>query len=147
MPRGADENAIYFDQAGNQIPTPGTDDGSAEMQGLWCTPVSGRDNPHRSGADVSGHGWWSKGTCSNNLADVYNCLYEWYTDNSWRLKSCSSIVRVAPGGGSGNRSTARTFCHSSALTSWRNHVDVNVVDEWDTPEQPYNQAAVTCRVF
>lgn len=100
--------------------------------------VSGRDNPHRSstGVAVSGHGWWDKGTCSNDRADAYNCLYEWYMDNTWRQKACSSTVRLAPGGGSANRTTARRDCGDTQLTSWRNHVDVDVVDEIDTSEQP-----------
>ena len=112
-----------------------------------CTPVSGRDNPHYSSPDVSGHGWWDKGTCTGNQADVYNCLYEYYTDGYWYRKNCSAKVRVYAGGGSGNRSTARNTCADLSYTSWRNHVDVDVVNESDTAEQPYNQADVACRVY
>jgi hypothetical protein len=112
-----------------------------------CTPVSGRDNPHYSGGDVSGHGWWDKGSCTGNQADVYNCLYEFYTDGYWYRKACSPTVRVYPGGGSGNRSTARATCANTLYASWRNHVDVNVVNQADTPEEPYNEAAVACQVF
>ncbi|WP_228450054.1 hypothetical protein [Streptomyces alkaliterrae] len=138
------------------IPRPGSADepGAAdqpeeEAAAFRCTPVSGRDNPHRSstGVAVSGHGWWDKGTCSNNRAMVWNCLYEWYTDNTWRRKACSPRKELAPGGGSANRTVARHNCDNTALTSWRNHVDVDVIGEWDTAEQPYRQADVRCRVF
>lgn len=147
MPRGADATAVFVDDSGQVMPSPWTADASAEAAALWCTPGSGRDNPHTSGADVSGHGWWTKGTCTKNLADVWNCLAEWYTDNTWRWKACSPTLRLNPGGGAGNRTTARRFCEATVLTTWRNYVDVNVVDETDTPEQPYNTANVYCRVF
>jgi hypothetical protein len=145
MPPGADATTVFLDESGQVIPMPTT--AAAEADGLWCTPVSGRDNPHQSVADVSGHGWWDKGSCSNNQADVWNCLAEWYTDNTWRWKACSPLTRLSPGGGAGNRTTARSYCETFELTSWRNYVDVNVVDEWDTAEQPYNGANVYCRVF
>jgi len=145
MPPGADATATFLDESGQVMSMPATAD--AEADGLWCTPVSGRDNPHLSLGDVSGHGWWDRGTCTKNLADVWNCLAEWYTDNTWRWKACSPTMRLLPGGGAGNRTTARRFCESTLLTSWRNYVDVNVVDEWDSPEQPFNGANVSCRVF
>ncbi|MFE7333228.1 hypothetical protein ACFU8W_52400, partial [Streptomyces sp. NPDC057565] len=87
-----------------------------------------------------------KGSCSNNRANVYNCLYEWYTDNTWRQKTCSPVKELAPGGGSSNRTTARRDCDNTLYTSWRNHVDVDVIGEADTAEWPYNQANVYCRI-
>jgi hypothetical protein len=42
---------------------------------------------------------------------------------------------------------ARARCNNTSLTSWRNHVDVDVIGEIDTGERPYNQANVACRVF
>jgi hypothetical protein len=145
-PAGSDETAVYLDSAGQVIAmgTAGTDDALRA-----CTPVSGRDNPHRSstGVAVSGHGWWGKGNCSNNRAKVYNCLYEWYTDNTWRQKACSDKKELSPGtGGSSNRTVARRDCHTTQATSWRNHVDVDVIGEGDTAEWPYRQADVACRV-
>ncbi|WP_257578072.1 hypothetical protein [Streptomyces sp. JJ38] len=112
-----------------------------------CTPYSGRDNPHYSGGDVSGHGWWKKGTCTENRAVVYNCLYEWYTDNSWRRKACSEKETLKPYTGSGQRTVARAKCDNRAQTSWRNHVDVDVIGQGDTAERPYRQAEVDCRVY
>lgn len=147
-PDTPDVTDVYLDHDGQVIPVNDVTVGSS----WWnpCTPISGRDNPHRSstGVAVSGHGWWDKGSCSKSRANVYNCLYEYYTDRTWRRKACSATVVLAPGGGSGNRSTARKDCDSTALTSWRNHVDVDVIDESDTSEWPYNQGpAINCRVF
>jgi hypothetical protein len=65
------------------------------------------------------------------------CLYEWYTDNSWRQKACSPTRERRPYTGSGDTN----------LTSWRNHVDVDVIGEIDSGEWPYNQADVACRVY
>jgi hypothetical protein len=155
-PPGADQSAVYLDTAGQVMHTdsggqlmPPADSPSAEPETalIGCTPVSGRDNPHRSGGDVSGHGWWKKGNCDNNTAHVQNCLYEYYTDNTYRQKACSPSKVLKPGGGSSQRTVARRACNNSALTTWRNHVDVDVISEIDTGEYPYNQANVTCRVF
>jgi hypothetical protein len=151
-PVGAGKTAIYLDGAGqviNPATAPASASASAESRQalLGCTPGSGRDNPHRSGGDVSGHGWWTKGSCSNNRAKVYNCLYEWYTDNTWRQKACSPTKTLKPGGGSSNRTVARASCANSLVTSWRNHVDVDVIGEWDSGEWPHNQANVGCRVY
>ncbi|WP_200926789.1 hypothetical protein [Sphaerimonospora mesophila] len=147
-PPGADKTAVYLDSAGRVIPAvegPTTD---SETALIGCTPVSGRDNPHRSstGVVVSGHGWWDKGNCSNDRANVQNCLYEWYTDNTWRQKACSPVEELKPGGGSSWRTVARHDCDSTLATSWRNHVDVDVIGEIDTAEKPMNQADVNCRV-
>ncbi|MQA62929.1 MAG: hypothetical protein GEU86_15875 [Actinophytocola sp.] len=96
---------------------------------------------------VSGHGWWNKGDCSNNRANVYNCLYEWYTDNTWRRKACSATTELRPRRDGGGRTTARRNCDNTLYTSWRNHVDVDVIGEWDTAEKPMRQANVYCRVY
>lgn len=148
MPRGADDTAQFVDETGQVMPAPWTSDTSGpQALGLWCTPGSGRDNPHLSLGDVSGHGWWTKGTCTKDRAEVWNCLAEYYTDNTWRWKACSATAVLWPGGGAGNRTTARRTCESALVTTWRNYVDVNVIDESDSGEQPYNTANVACRVF
>ncbi|WP_405973738.1 hypothetical protein OG496_34870 [Streptomyces sp. NBC_00988] len=41
---------------------------------------------------------------------------------------------------------ARRDCGTADRTSWRNHVDVDVIGEIDTAEKPMNQADVNCRV-
>jgi hypothetical protein len=146
-PPDADKTAVYLDSSGRATATAESPGAVAETPLIGCTPESGRDNPHYSGGDVSGHGWWKKGTCSNNRAKVYNCLYEWYTDNSWRQKACSPTRELRPYTGSGDRTVARHACGDTNLTSWRNHVDVDVIGEIDSGEWPYNQANVACRVY
>ncbi|WP_234016835.1 hypothetical protein [Streptomyces sp. LaPpAH-108] len=150
-PPGSDGTAVYLDGAGHPMDmgTARASGGSREAAALGCTPVSGRDNPHRSatGVAVSGHGWWKKGNCSSDRAKVFNCLYEWYTDNSWRQQACSPTKTLKPGGGSTQRTAARHDCRDTERTSWRNHVDVDVVGEIDTAEKPMNQAEVNCRVY
>lgn len=57
--------AVYLDDRGCTISylggVPNSDSTSrpfpAESVLLGCTPGSGRDNPHYSSGDVSGHGW------------------------------------------------------------------------------------------
>jgi hypothetical protein len=146
-PAGA--GGTYLDAKGNVLSMRGSDadrvPGSSRL--LGCTPGNGADNPHYTAPDVSGHGTYVKGTCTNNTAKVYNCLYEWYTDNTWRQKKCSSTVTVRAGGGSGNRSNARHVCHStSQRISWRNHEDVDVIGEVDDGNNPFRQADVNCVV-
>ncbi|MBW4716758.1 hypothetical protein [Saccharothrix obliqua] len=153
-------NAVYLDLNGQVISEPGglpvgedadrvagVRPDSAEPAAIGCTPESGRDNPHYSGGDVSGHGWWKKGNCTANTAHVYNCLYEYYTDATWRQKACSEKKKLKPYTGSGQRTVARARCNSTDRPiSWRNHVDVDVDGQIDTPEKPMNQANVRCVV-
>lgn len=138
----------YLDKEGNVISMRGMDaDAPGASPLLGCTPGNGADNPHYTAPDVSGHGTYVKGSCHNNTAHVYNCLYEWYTDNTWRQKKCSATVTVTAGGGSGNRSNARHACDSTSQNiSWRNHEDVDVIGEIDTADRPYRQANVYCVV-
>jgi hypothetical protein len=114
---------------------------------LGCTPGNGADYPHYSAPDVAGHATYIKGTCRNNTAKVYNCLYEWYTDSTWRQKACSGTKTVYAGGGSANRTVARRACDSTSRNiSWRNHEDVDVIGEIDTADKPFRQANVYCVV-
>jgi hypothetical protein len=94
---------------------------------------------------VSGHGWWNQGNCTSNTATVEACLYEYYTDGTWRRKACDKKPGLYPGGGSANRASANRPCDStSEVISWRNHVEVDVEGEWDTDEVPYRQNNVAC---
>lgn len=113
-----------------------------------CTPDTGVDNPHRSGTGVavSGHGWWNKGDCTGDTATVQTCLYEFYTDGTWRRKACGENSNLKPGGGSARRVPARRDCDTTQMTSWRNHVDVDVNWEVDSGGVIYRQADVACRV-
>jgi hypothetical protein len=100
-PSGDIADAVYIAMDGQRLGTAAELGLNAESSpaALGCTPVSGRDNPHRSstGVAASGHGWSGKGSCNNDRADVLNCLYEWYTDRSWRMKTCSPVKELAPG--------------------------------------------------
>jgi hypothetical protein len=141
-PRGSQPKG-YKDQDGTVMATPG----SGVVPLSACTPGSGRDDPHYSAPDVSGHGWWTKGNCTGNTATVYNCLYEYYTDGYYYRKACSPKKDLLPGGGSSQRTVARAACDSTGqLITWRNHVDVDVDGESDTAEEPYNQQNVYCVV-
>ena len=105
------------------------------------------DNPHWSSPDVSGHGQWNKGDCTGATAHVTNCLYEYYTDGTWRRKACSGSTQLKPKSESNNRSTARRTCDSTgALISWRNQVDVDVDCQVDSSGTEYHQASVYCVV-
>jgi hypothetical protein len=113
-----------------------------------CTPYTGVDNPHRSstGFAVSGHGWWNKGTCSNNYAYVTVWLLEYYSDGTWRQKAYNR-QKIRTYSSSGQRVTARRDCSNSTYTGWMNLVDVDVVDESDDATRYYRIANVYCRVF
>lgn len=115
---------------------------------VGCTPDTGVDNRHRSstGIAVSGHGWWNKGNCTGDTATVQTCLYEYYTDGTWRRKACGENGNLKPGGGGVSRVPARRDCDTTEMTSWRNHVDVDVNWEADSGEVGYRQANVACRV-
>lgn len=150
-PADSDATAVYLDRDGRVIPMPVDSHTSSALSSasIGCTPVSGKDHPHRSktGVAASGHGWWNKGNCSNDRANVQNCLYEWYTDNTWRQKACSPTKELRPAhGGSSDRTVARQDCHNTVVASWRNHVDVDVIGEIDTAERPMSQANVDCQV-
>lgn len=143
-----DGYASSADQPPNQNPALGEAAPNAEQLGIGpCTPESGVDNPHRSstGVAASGHGWWKQGTCENDEAKVYNCLYRfWTSDELWHKQACSDVKTLKPGGGSSNRTVARKDCKSTKSKLWRNHVDVDVINEWDTAEKPMRQATVNC---
>lgn len=69
-----------------------------------------------------------------------------YTDGTWRRKACGENGNLKPGGGSARRVPARRDCDTADMTSWRNHVDVDVNWEVDSGEVRNRQADVACRV-
>lgn len=155
--------AVYVDERGGLISGPESNSttsaapsntvaGGSNLQqpDFGCTPESLTDRPHPSSTvpgDVSGHAWWRKGSCNNDTAKVFNCLFEYYNDGSFRRKACSDTkeLKPAPRGSSRPFVNARTPCDSTISTTWRNRVDVNVDGEIDTGEQPYTNAVVACR--
>jgi hypothetical protein len=148
-PADIGDRARYVDENGRLIDSPTSTAPSAGVVTalLGCQPESLPDNPHWSSPDVSGHGQWNKGTCTANTAHVKNCLYEYYTDATWRRKACSERVQLKPKSVSNNRTTARRKCDSTGQSiSWRNHVDVDVDGQVDNSDVPYRQANVMCVV-
>lgn len=90
-----------------------------------CTPYVDGDNVHVSSGDVSGHGWWYRGSCANTKTTVTIYLYEYYSDGSWRYKDSGSKY-VYPGGGSANRAATRVSCTGVASAGWRTLVVVRI---------------------
>jgi len=88
-----------------------------------CTPTANGDYVHVSSGDASGHGWWLQGNCPYTKSSVTVQLNEWYSDNSWHNKN-SATGSVYPGGGAGNRVTARQTCVGTTLAGWRSVVTV-----------------------
>ncbi|WP_225854854.1 hypothetical protein [Micromonospora sp. ALFpr18c] len=148
-PSGLGDQARYVDEHGREIDPAanGKHDGGNAPSAIGCTPVTLPDDPHWSSPDVSGHGQWNKGDCTGNTAHVYNCLYEYYTDGTYRRKACSDSTQLKPKSESNNRSTARRTCDSTGQSiSWRNQVDVDVDGQVDSSGTEYHQANVYCVV-
>ncbi|MFC9486423.1 hypothetical protein ACFTZM_10145 [Streptomyces hydrogenans] len=147
-PSGTSDSAVYLDEAGQVVNMPRSEAAVSRGDGFRCTPDSGRDLPHvsKNKVDASGHGWWDKGDCSSNRAKVFNCLYEYFTDHTWRRQACSPTKELRPGGGSSDRTVARRKCHTFVATAWRNHVEVDVIGELDTAEKPMREKVIACRV-
>lgn len=134
----------YKDQSGQVISLPD----SGVHPDLGCTPEGLPDHPHApSGEDyVGGHGTWKKGTCHNDTAHVYNCLYEYYSDGYFYKKGCSKTVTLRAGeSGRGHRSTVHVPCDSKKKSiTWSNRIDVDVIGEIDTGDQPTKKKDVHC---
>lgn len=91
-----------------------------------CVPYAIGDNVHVSSSapEASGHGWWSKGTCADSTATVAVYLQEFFTDGVWRGRGSTGMGTYPPGGGSGNRATARQACLGVVPAGWRSLVVV-----------------------
>ncbi|SFE61524.1 hypothetical protein SAMN04487819_11845 [Actinopolyspora alba] len=135
-------------RSGAKAETLAAGDGAPAETPAGCNPVADSDNPHVSGnrSDVSAHAWWYQGDCDNDRATVTACLYEWYTDHTWRRKACNTNDNQKPGRSSSRWLNVRERCDSFARTSWRAHVDVDVNWEVDNPGVSTKQADVDCRV-
>ncbi|MER7513427.1 hypothetical protein ACIP46_37735 [Streptomyces lavendulae] len=88
-----------------------------------------------SAFEASGHGWWVNGNCPTTTAVVTVQLQEYYSDGVWRNVGSKGKSTVRSGGGSQGRATGRGPCKSSAVTSWRSVVDVDLVGLSDSPEK------------
>ena len=114
-----------------------------------CTYQTRGDNPHRSGNDVSVHGWWkispASGQCPTH-ADVEVWLQGWWCNEwygCWWRTIDSDEKRVRPGGGSGRRTNIRELCATFETTGYRNVVDL--VGVGDPGDKEYVIANVNCR--
>ena len=127
----------------------GTD--GMEPKGI-CEFSSELDDPHRSGGEVSAHGWWiDRNDDCPRLADVENWLHQWTCDANGG--NCSWILvhqdetRVREGGGHGRRNTVRGQCATDDTTGYRNIVDVDLVGRLDPSDHYYRIFNVNCRVY
>ena len=121
---------------------------------MWfgCDYTTEGDDPHKSGGDVSAHGWWENDDSDcPRYADVevwlkaYVCLYdgdekvrcEWETlDHDEK--------RLRQGGGRGKRTSVRHGCADSRQVSYMNIVDVDLVGMWDWPDKKTIRRTLNC---
>lgn len=117
-----------------------------------CNPVTGSDRPHESSSEdvASAHGWWRRGTCSGEKADVRACLLEWWRGkdgtSKWVTKKCKTgAIKPAKKNKRKPSVTARVACTSLQETGWANLVDVDVHGAWDNGETGYKTNNIYCR--
>ena len=123
-PAPVDELARFDSNSSARLSTAGTDEAAAAI----CTFYTKGDYAHRSstGFAASAHGWWTNVNCRTSSAKVTVWLQQYYSDGVWRTKATGTGT-WAPGGGAGNRTTARALCADSRSTGWRSVVDVDLV--------------------
>lgn len=108
-----------------------------------CQPIARADNVHTSSGDASSHGWWLQGTCNSAAAQVGIALWmKWTSDGQWH-QMASKIGTVAPGGGSGNRVTARATCKDGSTRTWHSTASVTLTGGGDTETSP--NVSIPCR--
>lgn len=115
----------------------------AESQALLasCPYTTHGDYPHRSGTDVSAHGWWN--TSDYSLCPTYADVEVWIQGlwcnnppwNCYWVTVAHSESRIRPRNIYGTRTTARRLCVSTATTGFRNVVDVDLVGVDDPADQ------------
>lgn len=160
------QSAPYVDEEGNFLASSSEDLPTQDEVGpiaqkslvapkVGCRPTTIVDNPHISSKSskraVQGHGAWNKGGCTKaTRAKVQSCLFEYFTSGKnagyWVRKNCSPKSELRPGGGAGNRVTSHNNCVSNRNTSWRNHVDVDVIGIVDDSDTQHRQSIVACYV-
>ncbi len=117
------------------------DQTGAEPQALAtsCPYDSHGDNPHRSGGDVSAHGWWE--TTNYSLCPTHADVEVWVQAKWCDPWGCSYVtvahneMRIRPKNIYGDRTTARRACISSQTVAFMNIVDVDLVGVIDPPDQ------------
>lgn len=116
--------------------------GASEARGRQPAAVAGvfktdGDDVHISSTPprtASAHGWWIKYSGPGSTAKVTVLLQVIGYYGEWDTVAVGSAI-LAPGGGSGRRATARKTCSSSAATTWRSEIDVDIINVSDTPER------------
>lgn len=96
------------------------------------------DDPHISSSlpkAVSVHGWWEaiNPDYKSKTAHVQIILQRW-NGNDWVEVARGSDPDAKPGGGAGNRATARYECRGSTSKKYRAGVDVDIHGTLDSAE-------------
>lgn len=96
------------------------------------------DRPHFSTSGgpkaVSVHGWWNQISGPAKTATVRIELWaKGPHDQGFRKVGTGIQHSIPPGGGRGNRATARSICKNSDLTVFRGDVDVDINGYLDPP--------------
>lgn len=112
-----------------------------------CVAWAVGDNTHLSSGDVSGHGWWLRGTCDGaTQALVTVHIQQLWDDGVWRNAGNKGEGYLRPKEDSNNRITARVPCLTSVTTGWRSIVDVDIVGFADTPNRVFTpRQNLACR--
>ena len=121
---------------------------------MWsgCNYTTEGDYPHKSGGDVSAHGWWENNDpdCPR-YADVEVWLKAWLClyDGDQKVRCYWETLdhdekRIREGGGKGKRTSVRHGCSGSKPISFRNIVDVDLVGIWDWPDKKTIRKSVYC---
>lgn len=123
--------------------------GAALKSAFGCDYTTHSDNPHKSGNEVSVHGWWTKSPSSSCPRYAYvtvelEAYYCHSRSGCWWVPQAVNSDQVRAGGGRGRRVAARYSCVSNNLVGWRSIVDVDLVGEIDMPLIVSRAADVTC---
>jgi hypothetical protein len=109
---------------------------SPQPQGLEAFTTEG-DYVHISSTPpraAQAHGWWTRGTTTATLA-VVTVQLQVKRNGVWSNVGTAAKSTVKPGGGAGNRTTARVECGTWSSYEWRSVVDVDLVGQVDTPDK------------
>lgn len=118
-----------------------------------CKYKTRGDHPHRSGGDVSAHGWWTTTTPKKcpRYAYVEVWLKAWACDyqNGRKVRCFWDTVdhdekRIRAGGGRGKRTNVRKACASNKTVSYMSIIDVDLEGMWDGPGRTKIQKNVPC---
>lgn len=96
------------------------------------------DNAHRSGGDISVHGWWIKYSGPATLAKVKTWLQVYISPFGW-IDVGYDEGTYPPGSGSGTRTSARITCANTGdLFQFRGKTDVDIIGYSDPSGYAYS---------